>query len=194
MSSADILKAFEAMAKKMDKLNKKMKAIKKGKHSSSSDSDSDAKPKRKVSEGTKAWNAEVTSILAEMRAEEWTHPETGKPAMRRDAMAEAARRRSESSPEALAKYTAYRERVEKKRAEKTKKASDSDSDSEDEKPVKKAKKTKKAKKAESDSEDEKPVKKAKKAKKAESDSDSEDEKPKKKSKKAKKVESDSDSE
>jgi hypothetical protein len=177
MSSADILKAFEAMAKKMDKLNKKMKAIKKGKHSSSSDSDSDsdAKPKRKVSEGTKAWNAEVTSILAEMREEGWTHPETGKPAMRRDAMAEAARRRSESSPEALAKYTAYRERVEKKRAEKTKKASDSDSDSEDEKPTKVKKEKKKAKKVESDSEDEKPtkVKKGKKAKKVESDSDSE---------------------
>lgn len=180
MSSADILKAFEKLTSKMVKLEKKIKHMKKkGSSSSSSDSDSDAKPKRVASEGIKAWNAQVTAVLEEMRAEEWTHPETGKPVTRRDAMVEAARRRAESDPVAKAKYEAYRARVETKQAEKAEKAKakgkkdDSDSESEDEKPTKKAKKVMK-KKAESDSEDEKPTKKAKKVvkKKAESESDS----------------------
>ena len=186
-STKDLLALMEKMAHKMAKLEKKLKKSK-SKHSSDSDSDSDhkaKKAKRAVSDGVKAWNAEVKAVLAEMQEDGWEHPDSGKPATYKDALAEASRRRTESSPEAKAKYEAYRARVEAKQKEKRKLKklvadSDSDSDSEDEKP-KKVKKEKKAKKvvvSDSDSEDEKPKKKEKKAKKA--DSDSEDEKPKKK--------------
>jgi hypothetical protein len=191
MSTKDILKAFEAMTKKMAKLEKK---ISKKKASSSSSSDSDAKPskkgsKRKMPEGVKAWNEEVKAVLAEMLEEGWTHPETGKPAIYKDALTEASRRRCEASPEAKAKYEAHRARVEARqkaraKAKAKKEDSDSDSDSEEEKPKKKtAKKAKKPVLSDSDSdsssseEEKKPKKKAvkpatKKVAVPDSDSDS----------------------
>ena len=52
------------------------------------------KPKRQASEALKAWNAYVDKVKADMLTSGWTHPETGKPATRKDAMQEASRRRA----------------------------------------------------------------------------------------------------
>ena len=67
-----------------------------------------AKPKKEVSAGVAAWNELVTETWEEMKAEGWSHPETGKPASRKDAMAEASKRKTEASPEAAAASAARR--------------------------------------------------------------------------------------
>jgi hypothetical protein len=67
-----------------------------------------AKPKKEVSAGVVAWNELVTETWEEMKADAWSHPETGKPASRKDAMAEASKRKTEASPEAAAASAARR--------------------------------------------------------------------------------------
>lgn len=57
------------------------------------------KPKRQASDALKAWNAYVDKVKADMIATGWTHPETGKPATRKDAMQEAKARR-DTDPDA----------------------------------------------------------------------------------------------
>ena len=57
------------------------------------------KPKRTASDALKAWNAYVDLVKADMVATGWTHPETGKPVTRKDAMQEAKARR-ETDPNA----------------------------------------------------------------------------------------------
>lgn len=52
------------------------------------------KPKRVASDALKAWNAYVDQVKADMLNSGWTHPETGKPVTRKDAMQEASRRRA----------------------------------------------------------------------------------------------------
>ena len=56
------------------------------------------KPKRQASDALKAWNAYVDKVKADMLASGWTHPETGKPVTRKDAMQEAKARR-DTDPE-----------------------------------------------------------------------------------------------
>lgn len=51
------------------------------------------KPKRVASDALKAWNAYVDQVKADMIATGWTHPESGKPPTRKDAMQEAKARR-----------------------------------------------------------------------------------------------------
>jgi hypothetical protein len=55
--------------------------------------EADQKPKREISEATKAWNAYVTKVKEDMISSGWKHPETGNPATRKDAMQEASKRR-----------------------------------------------------------------------------------------------------
>lgn len=57
------------------------------------------KPKRQASDALKAWNAYVDKVKADMVATGWTHPETGKPVTRKDAMIEAKARR-DTDPDA----------------------------------------------------------------------------------------------
>jgi hypothetical protein len=57
------------------------------------------KPKRQASDALKAWNAYVDKVKADMLASGWTHPETGKPVTRKDAMQEAKARR-DTDPDA----------------------------------------------------------------------------------------------
>ena len=57
------------------------------------------KPKRPTPDALKAWNAYVDKVKADMIASGWTHPETGKPASRKDAMQEAKARR-DTDPDA----------------------------------------------------------------------------------------------
>jgi hypothetical protein len=66
--------------------------------------DPDAAPK---GEHLKEWRALIASVREEMIAADWTHPESGKPATYRDAMAEASlRKNADASPEDLAKKAA----------------------------------------------------------------------------------------
>jgi hypothetical protein len=52
------------------------------------------KPKRQASDALKAWNSYVDKVKLNMEESNWTHPETGKPVTRKDAMQEASRRRA----------------------------------------------------------------------------------------------------
>ena len=76
------------------------------------------KPKKEVSAGVAAWNELVTETWEEMKADAWSHPETGKPASRKDAMAEASKRKTEASPEAAAASTARRAKRDEQLAKK----------------------------------------------------------------------------
>jgi len=67
-------------------------------------------PKKEVSEGVKAWNAVVAEVLEDMKASGWTHPESGKPVTRKDAMAEASKRKSAEDPEHAAKAAARKQK------------------------------------------------------------------------------------
>jgi hypothetical protein len=77
-----------------------------------------AKPKKEVSAGVAAWNELVTETWEEMKAEAWSHPETGKPASRKDAMAEASKRKAEGNPEAAAASVARRAKRDEQLAKK----------------------------------------------------------------------------
>lgn len=48
------------------------------------------KEKKIMSEGVRLWNVLIAETLEQMKASGWTHPETGKPATRKDAMAVAS--------------------------------------------------------------------------------------------------------
>ena len=64
-------------------------------------------PKGEVPEHLKEWHALVATVREEMTAAGWTHPDTGKPASHRDAMAEASKRKNaDATPEQLAKKEA----------------------------------------------------------------------------------------
>ena len=76
------------------------------------------KPKKEVSAGVVAWNELVTQTWEEMKAEAWSHPETGKPASRKDAMAEASKRKTEADPEAAAASAARRAKRDEQLAKK----------------------------------------------------------------------------
>ena len=76
------------------------------------------KPKKEVSAGVAAWNELVTETWEEMKAEAWSHPETGKPASRKDAMAEASKRKTEADPEAAAAAVARRAKRDEQLAKK----------------------------------------------------------------------------
>ena len=76
------------------------------------------KPKKEVSAGVAAWNELVTETWEEMKAEAWSHPETGKPASRKDAMAEASKRKAEGNPEAAAASVARRAKRDEQLAKK----------------------------------------------------------------------------
>jgi hypothetical protein len=67
-------------------------------------------PKKEVSDGVKAWNATVGEVLEDMKKSDWTHPETGKSATRKDAMAEASKRKAEGDPEYAAKAEARKQK------------------------------------------------------------------------------------
>ena len=69
-----------------------------------------SKPKKEVSEGVKAWNAVVAEVLEDMKESGWTHPETGKPVTRKDAMAEASKRKAAEDPEYAAKAEARKQK------------------------------------------------------------------------------------
>ena len=77
-----------------------------------------AKPKKEVSAGVVAWNELVTETWEEMKADAWSHPETGKPASRKDAMAEASKRKTEADPEAAAAAAARRAKRDEQLAKK----------------------------------------------------------------------------
>jgi hypothetical protein len=67
-------------------------------------------PKKEVSAGVAAWNAVVAEVLEDMKASGWTHPETGKPVTRKDAMAEASKRKAADDPEYAAKAEARKQK------------------------------------------------------------------------------------
>ena len=77
-----------------------------------------AKPKKEVSAGVVLWNELVTETWEEMKAEAWSHPETGKPPSRKDAMAEASKRKAEGNPEAAAASAARRAKRDEQLAKK----------------------------------------------------------------------------
>ena len=75
-------------------------------------------PKKEVSEGVAAWNLFVGEVLEEMKSSDWTHPETGKPATRKDAMAEASKRKAEGNADYAAASAARRAKREETLAKK----------------------------------------------------------------------------
>ena len=88
-------------------------------------------PKKEVSEGVRLWNEEVAEVLEEMKASGWTHPETGKPVSRKDAMAEASKRKGANDPEYAAKADIRRQKREEQLGKKgSRKNSDASHDSE----------------------------------------------------------------
>ena len=48
------------------------------------------KPRKEISAGLQAWTKLIAETHEKMKASGWTHPETGKPASRKDAMAAAS--------------------------------------------------------------------------------------------------------
>jgi hypothetical protein len=70
------------------------KAAAKAKREKKKVNDPDA-PKKEVSERVRLWNILIAKTLEEMKAAGWTHPETGKPASRKDAMIAAAAKRAD---------------------------------------------------------------------------------------------------
>jgi len=63
---------------------------KKAKQSIPTESEIATKEKKPMSEGVRLWNVLIAETLEEMKTSGWTHPETGKPATRKDAMAVAS--------------------------------------------------------------------------------------------------------
>ena len=57
-----------------------------------------AKEKKPMSEGVRLWNILIAETLEQMKASDWKHPETGKPATRKDAMAAASAAKKSSPP------------------------------------------------------------------------------------------------
>jgi hypothetical protein len=65
--------------------------VKKAKKSIPTDSEVPLiKEKKIMSEGVRLWNVLIAETLEQMKASGWTHPETGKPASRKDAMGVAS--------------------------------------------------------------------------------------------------------
>ena len=79
-------------------------------------------PKKEVSAGVAAWNVFVGEVLEELKAEGWTHPETGKPVTRKDAMAEASKRKAEGNAEYAAASAARRAKRDEQLAKKAESA------------------------------------------------------------------------
>lgn len=73
-------------AKKTTKESTKESATKE----SATKESAEPKEKKVMSEGVRLWNVLITETLEKMKASGWTHPETGKPASRKDAMAAAS--------------------------------------------------------------------------------------------------------
>lgn len=63
---------------------------KKAKKSTPTESEIPIKEKKPMSEGVRLWNILIADTLEQMKTSGWTHPETGKPATRKDAMAVAS--------------------------------------------------------------------------------------------------------
>jgi hypothetical protein len=70
-----------------------------------------------------AWNLFVGEVLEELKAEGWTHPETGKPVTRKDAMAEASKRKAEGNADYAAAAAARRAKRDEQLAKKAAPAS-----------------------------------------------------------------------
>jgi hypothetical protein len=97
MSSVQILAAIQSLESQLAMLKsmvqgpseKKVAAepVKAKKEKKEKDPDA---PKKEVSEGVRLWNILIAETLEEMKAAGWTHPETGKPASRKDAMTAAS--------------------------------------------------------------------------------------------------------
>jgi hypothetical protein len=96
MAHIDILNTIQALRAQLETLESQLSG---GKVVSVPKVPATEKPKRVASDALKAWNAYVDVVKADMLATQWTHPETGKPATRKDAMQEAKRRR-ETDPDA----------------------------------------------------------------------------------------------
>ena len=90
--------------------------------------------KKPVSEGVAAWNAYVTQVKEELEAEGWKHPETGKPVTRKDAMAEASKRKAEGNAEYAAASAARRAKRDEQLAKKGSVAPEPSSPKAEEKP------------------------------------------------------------
>ena len=94
-------------------------------------------PKKEASAGVTAWNAFVSEVLEELKSSGWTHPETGKPVTRKDAMKEASKRKAEGNADYAAASAARRAKRDEQLAKKTEAPSEAPPE---EKPVKAAKK------------------------------------------------------
>ena len=75
------------------------------------------KPKKEVSAGVAAWNAYVGEVLEDLKKEGWTNPATGK-LTRKDAMAEASKRKAAGNAEYAAASAARRAKRDEQLAKK----------------------------------------------------------------------------
>jgi len=95
--STEILATIQNLESQLALLKKMLtpsveKAVpaKKAKKSTPTESEIPTKEKKIMSEGVRLWNVLIAETLEQMKASGWTHPETGKPASRKDAMAVAS--------------------------------------------------------------------------------------------------------
>ena len=96
--STEILATIQNLENQLALLKKMLtpsveKAVpaKKAKKSTPTDSEVPLMKEKKImSEGVRLWNVLIAETLEQMKASGWTHPETGKPASRKDAMAVAS--------------------------------------------------------------------------------------------------------
>lgn len=96
--STEILATIQNLENQLALLKKMLtpsieKAVpaKKAKKSTPTDSEVPLiKEKKIMSEGVRLWNVLIAETLEQMKASGWTHPETGKPASRKDAMGVAS--------------------------------------------------------------------------------------------------------
>jgi hypothetical protein len=106
LTVAELLQVLQERASQAQPQTKKSKAKK----------DPEA-PKKEVSAGVAAWNAYVGEVLEELKKEGWTNPETGK-LTRKDAMAEASKRKAEGNAEYAAASAARRAKRDEQLAKK----------------------------------------------------------------------------
>ena len=95
--STEILATIQNLESQLALLKKMLtpsveKAVpaKKAKKSTPTESEIPTKEKKIMSEGVRLWNVLIAETLEQMKASGWTHPETGKPASRKDAMGVAS--------------------------------------------------------------------------------------------------------
>jgi len=107
MSTVQILNTIQSLESQLALLKsmvqgsvsaEKVEAPKKIKKIKDEEAPKEQKEKKPMSEGVRLWNILIAETLEQMKAAGWKHPETGKAATRKDAMAAASASKKSTAP------------------------------------------------------------------------------------------------